>query len=425
MSGSGMNMMAILRRPPSDRKLSERGTVYAFVNYDGGLPSHSKPEAKGRLVITEDRWELRFLGATEYVHAPLAQFPLNVTGTGPNSCRVEICDAENPSVRTAIELPDTSADEIDQRLATTTNGRVGVPPASRGNIYPMTNYGGGLADESVPPGDGSFVLTPNHFAEIWIEGHPTFSKSPITRYPLTLTSTGPTSCTVTIHDLKEPLVEATFDLPHTPLEALQADLSSRPNGTWSQEAEDLQRKKVASKQSATFTTTYLGGLPEDPRKHQVAQNLHFSGGEGIGYGLLSLKKPLMTWKQVTSISVEGSQVAKNKIGAELAFGIFGALGAKGAKDRTYIIINRSDGAQGIWEVDKVAPMQVRADLSPVMKVAGVPFADDAPASPVAQTIPPVAQSSMAEEIERLAGLRERGILTDEEFKTAKARLLES
>jgi hypothetical protein len=133
----------------------------------------------------------------------------------------------------------------------------------------------------------------------------------------------------------------------------------------------------------------------------------------------------MTWKQVRSISVEGGQVAKNKVAAELAFGIFGGLGAKGAKDRTYIIVNRNDGAQGIWEVDKMAPMQVRANLSPVLRVAGVPFADDPSASPMTPTTPQVAPSSMAEEIERLAGLRDRGILTDEEFTIAKARLLEN
>jgi hypothetical protein len=347
-----------------------------------------------------------------------------VTATSPKSCRVEIYDLQDPTFGTVIEVPETSAEEIEKRLASTMNGQNGVPAPGRGHIFRMTNYSGGLL-ETIPPGDGSLVLTSDHIVEIWIQGQSAYSKSPLTRYPLSLTSTGPTSCAVRIHDLKDPGIEATFDLPNTSIEVLQADLASRPNGTWSQEAEDLQQNKVAFKQSAIFTTTYLGGLPEDPRKHQLTQNLHFNGGEGIGYGLLSLKKPLMTWKQVRSISVEGGQVAKNKVAAELAFGIFGGLGAKGAKDRTYIIVNRNDGAQGIWEVDKMAPMQVRANLSPVLRVAGVPFADDPSASPMTPTTPQVAPSSMAEEIERLAGLRDRGILTDEEFTIAKARLLEN
>jgi hypothetical protein len=289
----------------------------------------------------------------------------------------------------------------------------------------MADYDGGLSSNHLPTPAGSLVLTPRQEVELWFEGNPNIWKAPLMRYPLSVSATGPASSRVEIQDLKEPGVRGSFNLPETPAETLQADLSARPNGTWTQQGEDLQRNKVASKQSASFTVTYLGGLPEDPRKHQIVQTLQFNGGEGIGYGMFSLKKPLMTWKQVKSISVEGGQVAKSKVGPELAFGIFGALGAKGAKDRTYIIVNRNDGAQGVWEVDKMAPMQVRADLNPVLQVAGVPFVGEPLSAPPAPAVAQVAPQSMAEELERLAGLRDRGILSDEEFGIAKARLLEN
>ena len=65
---------------------------------------------------------------------------------------------------------------------------------------------------------------------------------------------------------------------------------------------------------------------------------------------------------------------------------------------------------------KTSALAVRAALSPLLRELGIPFADD---GPEAATAP----ASAADELAKLAALRDQGVLTDAEFATQKARLL--
>ena len=142
--------------------------------------------------------------------------------------------------------------------------------------------------------------------------------------------------------------------------------------------------------------------------------------ERIGMGTLSAKKQVVMWKDCKGVTVDGGQVAKSKVGAEIAFGIYGGLGAKGAVDRAFLTIYRKDGAAALFQIEKKSPQAVRGQLAALLAKVGVQFLDG-PVQPQEQSQP--SNSSIADELGKLAALKEQGILTPEEFEQQKAKLL--
>lgn len=166
---------------------------------------------------------------------------------------------------------------------------------------------------------------------------------------------------------------------------------------------------------------YLGGLPE--RTREARGNLVLDDVR-IGIGTLNPKKAVVRWSECAGVTVSGGQVAKNKVGAEIAFGVLGGLGAKGAKNQAVVSVRRTDGTTAYFQVDKASPQKVRAKIAPVLHSVGVPFLDELPvpqaAAPTAPSVP-----TLGEQLRELAALRDEGLLTDEEFAERKARLLAS
>lgn len=159
---------------------------------------------------------------------------------------------------------------------------------------------------------------------------------------------------------------------------------------------------------------YAGGLsgtkPERRASTLVATD------EKIGTGFLSPKTGVVEWVNAVSVEIVGGQAAKSKVGAELAFGALGALGAKGSQDRTTVVVRTKDGQRAYYEVFRVSPAHVAGKLSPILSAAGVPLHDEA--------APAAAQgASTADELRKLAQLRDEGILSPEEFEAQKAKLL--
>ena len=73
-----------------------------------------------------------------------------------------------------------------------------------------------------------------------------------------------------------------------------------------------------------------------------------------------------------------------------------------------------------YEVVAKSPTEVRAAIAPIMRLTGVPF-DDGPGTQQQQT--GSRGVSVADEIERLAGLHSSGVLTNDEFAVLKAKLM--
>ena len=161
---------------------------------------------------------------------------------------------------------------------------------------------------------------------------------------------------------------------------------------------------------------YLGGFPEDNQRWKA----HCSVNED---GFLS-KRGTIPWSQTKGVTVDGGEVAKSKVGATLAFGVMGGLAAKGAMDRAYLAIYRNDGAIAHFQIDKMNPQSLRAQMAPILLKVGVPFLDDQYStgpSPAPQE--PAAPTSVADELTKLMQLHEAGGLTDDEFAAMKAKLI--
>jgi len=155
----------------------------------------------------------------------------------------------------------------------------------------------------------------------------------------------------------------------------------------------------------------LGGLPSLKKS---TGNLYVTV-DGIGVGMLKARH-LLPMTQITDVSVMSDAAAKSKVGAEIAFGVFGGLGGKGTQDRTTIACHTKVG-DGYFQVLKMDAPRVKAMLAPVLRAANVPFSDDLPPAAPTPTV------SVADELAKFAALRDAGAMTQDEFDAQKARLL--
>lgn len=125
-------------------------------------------------------------------------------------------------------------------------------------------------------------------------------------------------------------------------------------------------------------------------------------------------------KDVRDIVVEGKSDVNRRVTVTrlLAVGIFAfALKKKSTDKEAYITIELADGQEVIFFVDNKAPMDLKAKLAKVIsqvKQAGVAGQVQATAQP---------QGSVADELAKLASLKEQGILTQDEFDNKKKQLL--
>lgn len=135
-----------------------------------------------------------------------------------------------------------------------------------------------------------------------------------------------------------------------------------------------------------------------------------------GFRLQSASKPSLVEyfprSEITAVSVDGvDQVQlRPSVLATAAFGVAG-LAARKREQRSYLVIATDDG-DGVYEVDGVLPTELRARLSPFTK--GLNVSPPAPAETISDPI---------DKLQRLAELRDQGVVTNEEFEETKAELL--
>lgn len=154
---------------------------------------------------------------------------------------------------------------------------------------------------------------------------------------------------------------------------------------------------------------YLGGLPELDR--EIWGTLIFD------MQCVSVEsQEILQWGNCNGLVVDSEQVAKSKIGPALAFGILGAVTAKGMTSETYLTARRKDGALAYFTIDKLNSHEVKAMISSLLNDLGIPILNDLTEAAIRET-------DFISGMERLAALRDSGHLDDEEFKMLKARHL--
>jgi hypothetical protein len=164
-----------------------------------------------------------------------------------------------------------------------------------------------------------------------------------------------------------------------------------------------------SKPPAFPHATYQGGLPDTRKK---TGSLIFDDNT-VGIGFMHAKNAAIPATDIAWIDVNGGQVHKGRGKAAAAFGV-GALLASGSANQANVEIRRKDGATAYYTVEKAQPVQVKATIAAWMSTHSIPFRDDAGTT---------STDSTSAELVRLAELHSTGVLTDDEFATAKTRLL--
>jgi hypothetical protein len=122
---------------------------------------------------------------------------------------------------------------------------------------------------------------------------------------------------------------------------------------------------------------------------------------------------------VRGVSFESGTIAKSRAGAALAVGVL-AVAAKNTQRDTHLSVFLKDGNVAVYQVVGMAGPALRARVQPYMTAAGVACLDDVEAHSGSQP----AATSKADELTKLAQLRDSGLLTEDEFADQKTRLLE-
>lgn len=173
------------------------------------------------------------------------------------------------------------------------------------------------------------------------------------------------------------------------------------------------------------SAVYVGGHPSmGPARSEghlcIASDwIGLSGPDGGPKDALSL-----ALRTVASVDVVDGPAIKSNVGqlftGYAVAGPIGALvfgGGADLRDKVAVTLHARDGDSAYFVVVGKTQMDVRAALAPYLKSAGVPFHDAVTASPTGSHI------GIADELAKLTGLRERGVLTEDEFAAQKARLL--
>jgi len=124
------------------------------------------------------------------------------------------------------------------------------------------------------------------------------------------------------------------------------------------------------------------------------------------------RRAVVPWSSVASVSLEQYDRQRSKIGPVLVFGLLG-LAARGTTEGTLLTVRLNDGAV-VYYLAQSTFATFRANVVPILRDLAVTVTEPGVSAPAI---------SVADELEKLAHLRDRGVLTEEEFAAQKARLL--
>ncbi|MGA2471794.1 MAG: SHOCT domain-containing protein [Solirubrobacteraceae bacterium] len=131
------------------------------------------------------------------------------------------------------------------------------------------------------------------------------------------------------------------------------------------------------------------------------------------------------WSEISDIAIEGPEQAQRRFTATRLVAL-GPLGlafkkdSKGSKEAIITVVTQV-GDEAIFHVAKTLPREISPKLEPLAMQARRAARGNGREDP--STEPVQAAPDLAGQIEKLADLRAKGILTDEEFANKKAELL--
>lgn len=194
-----------------------------------------------------------------------------------------------------------------------------------------------------------------------------------------------------------------------------AELEPAGSQGYIEELDQRERTQRETRLCIGWKAVYTGGLPE---YSQPLRGGLFLSNTAIGLGESGPEKAVVPLTDVASIEIADGTVAKSKVAATLAFGVLGATGSRGTKTELSVVVHLKTGSSAYFLLpdSPEGRLAVRAKIGPLLHAAGIPFTDGAPA-PAGQ-IPDI-----ADQLRKLATLRDEGVLSPDEFDKAKARFL--
>jgi hypothetical protein len=162
---------------------------------------------------------------------------------------------------------------------------------------------------------------------------------------------------------------------------------------------------------------YLGGHP-DRAKPTLATVTFNDDGMKANVNFRDFMR--FEWDEITGVAIEGPDQVQKRVTATrlLTTGIF-AFALKKKSKEAFLTVTTTRG-EAIFHSEKLTPHEMRAKIGWVVAKVGEPTPSSEDATPPAVSAAPV---STADELKKLAELRDAGVLSDEEFDAQKAKLL--
>jgi hypothetical protein len=180
--------------------------------------------------------------------------------------------------------------------------------------------------------------------------------------------------------------------------------------------------------AVTFLSArYLGHHPElqkgrdeqrEGRLRVTPEWIELLRADGRPRGEASMSLP-----DVESVEVLGGRVTKGAGDIAKSVLVSGLAFAEYKTDRTTLVMHLKSGEAAYFEVDEQRPASLRVAIESILAAAGVPFLEDVAHDVEAEGAPGAGVHSVADELAKLAQLRDSGVLTEDEFATLKARLI--
>jgi hypothetical protein len=254
-------------------------------------------------------------------------------------------------------------------------------------------------------------------------------------YPIQVTQLGASTCRAVIRSEADPNRQVVFDVLDASAAEVRADLASRSCdydtlATAAEErrhaaAADARARQQRADAGEWWATILPFGLTGYYRYSGSTDNYSLGSIAASVEGLVwqvQGERVSLAWPAIGGLEISSRDVPRVTIGRTM---MFGALGAVFPAHETWTFVHVTSASVQSSFAREAGLTEMVAEWQPVLDAwnAHVARVGDAVAAAATVTAPPGAGFSVADELEKLASLRERGLLTDAEFGAQKAKLL--
>lgn len=176
----------------------------------------------------------------------------------------------------------------------------------------------------------------------------------------------------------------------------------------------LNQKNTRGDKLNAISLEYMGGYGDSKKANGI---LTFYRNQTEFNSPLSTKFTILNGS-IANIAIEGKDEVGRRVTVTrlLLVGIFAfALKKKKKEKEAYITLELKDGQEVIFFVDKVNPMEMKTKLAKSIS--------QVKQSSVASQVQAPSVGGIADELAKLAALKDQGVLTQAEFDKAKSELL--